>query len=336
MRLKMNAFFFPLLFLVPMAIFALFLSTYVVSETEQVVITQFGDLNVTDPVTEPGLHFKLPFVWKINRIEKRFLPWDGPPIEISTKKKDYLIVDTFARWRISDPKLYFTKLRDERSARSRLNDILGSETRNAVAKHEIIEIIRTTKDRVPAQDENLIGLNERNATTFTNLSFGREDVEAQIFETAFPKLEKLGIKLLDIRFKRINYNESVRLEIYESMIKERQKFAKRFRFEGEAEAERIEGEKDRELAVIASEAYRTEAEIRGEADANASDIYARAYNKTPEAAEFYAFQQTLETYKMILDRQSSLILTTNSPLFNLFKNLQSKMPTLAEPAPDSP
>ena len=333
MRLKLNAFFFPLLFLVPMAIFALFLSAYVVSETEQVVITQFGDLNVTDPVTTPGLHFKLPFVQKVNRMEKRFLPWDGPAYEMSTKKKDYLIVDTYARWRISDPKLYFTNLRDERSARSRLDDILGSETRNAVAKHEIIEIIRTTKDRVPAQDENLIGLNERNATTFTNLSFGREDVEDQIKETAAPKLKNLGIELLDIRFKRINYNESVRLEIYDSMIKERQKFAKRFRFEGEAEAERIEGEKERELAVIASEAYRTVEEIRGKADANASDIYAKAFNKTPEAAKFYAFRKTLETYELILDRQSSLILTTDSPLFNLFKSLNAEVEEVTEPAP---
>ena len=137
MRLKLNAFFFPLLFLFPMAIFALFLSAYVVHETEQVIITQFGEIE-GDPVTAPGLHFKLPFVQKVNRIEKRFLPWDGPANEMSTKKKDYLIVDTFARWRISDPKVYFTNLRDERSARSRLNDILGSETRNAVAKHEII------------------------------------------------------------------------------------------------------------------------------------------------------------------------------------------------------
>jgi len=335
MRLNLNAFFFPLLFLLPMAIFALFLSAYVVSETEQVVITQFGDLNVTDPVTTPGLHFKLPFVQKVNRMEKRFLPWDGPAYEMSTKKKDYLIVDTYARWRISDPKLYFTNLRDERTARSRLDDILGSETRNAVANHEIIEIIRTTKDRVPAQDENLIGLDERNATTFTNLTFGREDVEGQIKETAAPKLKNIGIELLDIRFKRINYNESVRLEIYDSMIKEREKFAKRFRMEGEAEAERIEGEKDRELAVVASEAYRTVEEIKGEADANAIAIYARAYNKTPEAAEFYAFLQTLETYKMVLDRQSSLILTTDSPLFNLFKSLQSEMSDLAEPATKS-
>ena len=191
---------------------------------------------------------------------------------MATNKKDYLIVDTFARWRISDPKLYFTNLRDERSARSRLNDILGSETRNAVAKHEIIEIIRTTKDRVPARDENLIELNERNGSVFTDLSFGREDVEGQIFETAGPKIENLGIELLDIRFKRINYNETVRREIYGSMISERQEIAARYRFEGDGEAARIEGEKERELAVVASEAYRNVEEIKGEADANALSL----------------------------------------------------------------
>ena len=161
-------------------------------ETEQVVITQFGEIE-GDPVDDAGLHFKLPFVQKVNRIEKRYLPWDGPANEMSTKKKDYLIVDTYARWRISDPKLYFTNLRDERTARSRLDDILGSETRNAVANHEIIEIIRTTKDRVPAQDENLIGLDERNATTFTNLTFGREDVEGQIARGKLKLRGDLGV-----------------------------------------------------------------------------------------------------------------------------------------------
>ncbi|SVE18971.1 uncharacterized protein METZ01_LOCUS471825, partial [marine metagenome] len=214
---------------------ALFSSAYVVQETEQVIITQFGDLNVTEPVTEAGLHFKLPFIQKVNRIEKRFLPWDGPANEMSTKKKDFLIIDTFARWRIDDPKLFFKELTDERSARSRLNDILGSETRNAVAKHEIIEIIRTTKDRVPERDESLLVSEDVNATIFTVLKTGREDVEQQIFKTAAPKLKKLGIELLDIRFKRINYNEIVRRQIYASMIKEREKIAKRYRFEGDGE-----------------------------------------------------------------------------------------------------
>jgi membrane protease subunit HflC len=186
---------------------------------------------------------------------------------------------------------------------------------------------------VPARDETLYELNERNGSVFTDLSFGREDVEAQIFETTAPKLKNLGIELLDIRFKRINYNETVRREIYASMISERQEIAARYRFEGDGEAARIEGEKERQLAVVASEAYRTVEEIRGKADANATAIYAKAYNKTPEAAKFYAFLQTLETYKVILDRQSSLILTTDSPLFNLFKSLNAEVEEVAESAP---
>ena len=314
--------FVAIILAVLIGLFTLFSSAYVVQETEQVIITQFGKL-VGEPVTDAGLHFKTPFLQDVNRIDKRYLPWDGPANEMSTKKKDFLIIDTFARWRIIDPKLYFTKLRDERTARSRLDDILGSETRNAVAKHEIIEIIRTTKDRVPERDESLLISDDANASIFSVLGTGREDVEQEIRETAAPKLKKLGIELLDLRFKRINYNEIVRRQIYGSMIKEREKIAKRYRFEGDGEAARIKGEKERELAVIASEAYRTVQEIRGKADATATAIYAEAYGKTPKAAEFYAFRQTLKAYEVILDRQASLIMTTDSPLFRLLKTLEA-------------
>ena len=297
---------------------SLFNSAYVVQETEQVIITQFGEL-IDEPVTEAGLHFKLPFIQEVNRIEKRFLPWDGPANEMPDKKKDYLIIDSFARWKISDPKLYFTNLRDERSARSRLNDILGSETRNAVAKHEIMEIVRTDKNRTPVFTEDTNASKDK----WDAITIGREDVEQDIFRAAAPKLKKLGIELLDLRFKRINYHESVRSRIYDRMISERNRFAEIWRNEGEAKVKEIEGEKNRELAVIASEAYKTVAEIKGQADADATAIYAEAYNKTPEAAEFYAFLQTLETYKVILDRQSSLIITTESPLFRLLKTLEA-------------
>ncbi|MGE4550146.1 MAG: protease modulator HflC [Opitutales bacterium] len=315
--------FVAIILAVLIGLFTLFSSAYVVQETEQVILTQFGKM-VGEPVTDAGLHFKKPFVQDVHRIDKRYLPWDGPANEMSTKKKDFLIIDTFARWRIIEPKLYFTKLRDERTARSRLDDILGSETRNAVAKHEIIEIIRTTKDRVPDRDESLLVSDDANATLFSVLSTGREDVEKEIRETAAPKLKKLGIELLDLRFKRINYNEIVRRQIYGSMIKEREKIAKRYRFEGDGEAARIKGEKERELAVIASEAYREVEEIKGKADASATAIYAEAYNKSPESVEFYTFLKTLETYKVILDRQSSLIMTTDSPLFRLLKNLEGE------------
>ena len=194
-----------------------YLCTYVVKETDQVILTQFGK-PVGEPVTEAGLHFRLPFIQEVNRIEKRFLPWDGPANEMSTKDKTYLLIDTYARWRISDAMQYFLRLRDERSALSRLDDILGSETRNAVAKHELIEIVRTSKDRVAVTDKSLTeGMG--NVGMLYPIKIGREKVEKEIFEKAASKLAGFGIELLDVRFKRINYNETVRRRIYEPIAK---------------------------------------------------------------------------------------------------------------------
>ena len=295
-----------------------YLCSYVVEETDQVILTQFGK-PVGEPVTEAGLHFKIPFIQEVNRIEKRFLPWDGPANEMSTKDKTYLIIDTFARWRINDPMQYFLRLRDERSALSRLNDILGSETRNAVAKHELIEIVRTTKERVAKTDQALVeGIGK--VGTLYPIKIGREKVEQQIFENAASKLEGFGIELLDVRFKRINYNETVRRRIYERMVSERQQIADRFRSEGAAEAAKISGTKEKDLQQIESEAYKRVQEIYGEADAKASTIYASAYNESKDSAEFYAFIKTLETYREILTSDISLVLTTDSPLFALFKS----------------
>ena len=295
-----------------------YVCSYVVEETDQVIITQFGK-PVGEPMTEAGLYFKLPFIQEINRIEKRFLPWDGPSNEMSTKDKTYLIIDTFARWRISDPMQYFLRLRDERSALSRLDDILGSETRNAVAKHELIEIVRTTKDRKAKTDESLVqGIGK--VGMLYPIKIGREKVEQQIFENAASKLEGFGIELLDVRFKRINYNETVRRRIYERMVSERNQIADRFRSEGAGEAAKIMGKKEKDLQEIESEAYKTVQQIYGEADANASAIYAEAYNQSSEAADFYTFIKTLETYNEILKSDISLILSTNSSLFQLLKS----------------
>ncbi|MEC8012793.1 MAG: protease modulator HflC [Verrucomicrobiota bacterium] len=294
-----------------------YMCSYVVEETDQVILTQFGK-PVGEPVTEAGLHFKLPFIQEVNRIEKRFLPWDGPSNEMSTKDKTYLIIDTFARWRINDPMQYFLRLRDERSALSRLDDILGSETRNAVAKHELIEIVRTTKDRVAKTDQALVKGIE-NVGTLYPIKVGREKVERQIFEKAAEKLSGFGIELLDVRFKRINYNETVRRRIYERMVSERQQIASRFRSEGAGEAAKIMGKKERDLQEIESEAYKTVQEIYGEADAKASAIYAEAYDQNAQSAEFYSFLKTLETYREVLAKDMSLILTTDSPLFRLLK-----------------
>jgi len=296
---------------------AFYLCTYVVKETDQVILTQFGK-PVGEPVTEAGLHFRLPFIQDVNRIEKRFLPWDGPANEMSTKDKTYLIIDTYARWRISDAMQYFLRLRDERSALSRLDDILGSETRNAVAKHELIEIVRTTKDRVAVTDKSLTeGMG--NVGMLYPINVGREKVEQEIFEKAAAKLAGFGIELLDVRFKRINYNETVRRRIYERMVSERQQIAARFRSEGAGEAAKIIGKKERDLQEIESESYKRVQEIYGEADAKASAIYAKAYDSSSESAEFYQFIKTLETYRDVLSSDVSLVLTTDSPLFRLLK-----------------
>ena len=298
------------------AAFILISSIYTVSEVEQVIITQFGK-PVGEPVTTAGLKTKIPFIQQINPIDKRVLEWDGNPSDMPTKDKLYISVDLFARWRITDPLQYFLRLRDERSAQSRLDDILGSETRNAVAKHELIEIIRTTKDREPLRDA-LLTDEER------DLDKGRKLVEQEIFAAAAEKVQVFGIELLDIRFKRINYNESVRPKIYDRMISERRQIAERFLSEGNGEAARIRGNRVRDLDKIQSEAYRQVEEIRGLADAKATEIYARAYNQNAEAVAFYEFTRTMESYKFIIAENTTLVLSTDSELFKFLKGMDPK------------
>jgi modulator of FtsH protease HflC len=294
-------------------------SYYTVSETHQVIITQFGR-PVGNPVTTAGLKFKAPFIQQANPIDKRILQWDGSPTDMPTKDKLYISVDLFARWRITDPLQYFLRLRDERSAQSRLDDILGSETRNAVAKHELIEIIRTTKDRAPLQDSTIADPNNV-VGALVPIRKGRQLVEAEIFAAAAKKVEVFGIELLDIRFKRINYNESVRPKIYDRMISERRQIAERFRSEGNGEAARILGNRERDLNRIQSEAYKRVEEIRGEADATATGIYAQAYNQSEQAVQFYEFTRTMETYKTIIATNTTLILSTDSDLFGFLKTI---------------
>ncbi len=296
-------------------------SAYTVNETEQVILTQFGK-PVGGAITNAGLHFKLPFVQEVNRLEKRVIRWDGRPSEMPTKDKTYIVVDAFGRWRISDPKQYFLRLRDERSALSRLDDILGSEIRNAIAKHELIEVIRTTKDRTAVSDEPLQG-DHATVSQLYPIRKGRAVVEREIFASAAPKVSDFGIELLDLQFKRINYNPSVRERIYERMISERQQIADRFRSEGQGEAAKILGQKEKDLQTIQSEAYRKIQEIRGQADARATEIYAAAYNQSPESVRFYEFLKTLETYQTVLTNDTTLILTTDSDLFHLLKKTEA-------------
>jgi len=301
--------------------FVLWSSLYTVNEIEQVIITQFGK-PVGEPILEAGLKLKMPFIQEVNPIEKRVLEWDGDPSDMPTKDKLYISVDLFARWRIIDPLQYFLRLRDERSAQSRLDDILGSETRNAVAKHELIEIIRTTKDRKPKRDELLTDTERKQKMgTLVPIKKGRLLVEREIFTAAAEKVKVFGIELLDIRFKRINYNESVRPKIYDRMISERRQIAERFLSEGNGEAARIRGNRVRDLNKIESEAYRQVEEIRGEADAKATDIYADAYNQSKEAVSFYEFTRTMAAYKDIVDNNTTVILSTDSDLFKFIKGV---------------
>ena len=218
-------------------------AAYTVDETEQVIITQFGK-PIGEPIRSSGLHFKVPFIQEVNRLDKRILDWDGFPSEMPTKDKTYIVVDTFARWRIDQPEQFFLRLRDERSAQSRLNDILISETRNAIAKHELIEVIRTTKNREPVQDTiipDVVGQTDSLGTigVLYTINKGKAKIEEEIFQEASAKLADFGIELLDVRFKRINYNESVQKRIYDRMISERQQIAERFRSEGAGEAAKI-------------------------------------------------------------------------------------------------
>jgi len=303
------------------AAFVFFSAVYTVNEVEQMIITQFGK-PVGEPVTTAGLKMKVPFIQEVNPIDKRVLEWDGSPSDMPTKDKLYISVDLFARWRIVDPLQYFLRLRDERSAQSRLDDILGSETRNAVAKHELIEIIRTTKDRVPLRDSLLAGAQqEAKMGSLVPINKGRKLVEKEIFDAAAEKVQVFGIELLDIRFKRINYNQSVRPKIYDRMISERRQIAERFLSEGNGEAARIRGNRVRDLNKIQSEAYREVEEIRGVADAKATEIYARAYNQSPEAVEFYEFTRTMQAYQDIIESNSTLILSTDSDLFKFLKGM---------------
>jgi len=306
------------------AIYVLMSSIYTVSEVEQAIVTQFG-MPVGEPVTTAGLKFKVPFIQEVNLIDKRVLEWDGNPSDMPTKDKLYVSVDLFARWRIVEPLQYFLRLHDERSAQSRLDDVLGSETRNAVAKHELIEIIRTTKDRVPLRDvlANDAG-RALDVGSLVPIQKGRKLVEQEIFAEAAEKVRVFGIELLDIRFKRINYNESVRPKIYDRMISERRQIAERFLSEGNGEAARIRGNRVRDLNKIQSEAYRQVEEIRGVADAKATEIYAKAYNQSPEAAAFYEFTRTMQAYKAMIAENTTLVLSTDSDLFKFLKGVTPK------------
>jgi membrane protease subunit HflC len=284
---------------------------YVVDETQQVVITQFGE-PVGEAIDSPGLHFKIPFIRTANYFDKRFLEWDGDPNQVPTKDKRFIWVNTYARWRISDPLLFFQRLQNERGAQTRLDDILDGETRNAVARQDLVEVVRSTN----REQETILISAEEETAVLEEIQKGREAITREILENAQRRAADLGIELIDLRFKRINYVQEVQKDVFERMIAERKRIAQRYLSEGEGEAARIRGEKERDLAQINSEAYRTSEEIRGRADAESTNIYAEAYNRD---VTFYTFLKSLETYENVAGKDSTLILTTDSEVLRYLK-----------------
>ena len=283
---------------------------YTVSEIDQVIITRFGQ-PVGDPVTEPGLHMKVPFIDTANMFEKRFLEWDGFPNQVPTRDRRFIFVDTYARWRITDPLLFFQRVRNELGAQARLDDILDGETRNAVARHDLIEIVRTSnRDPVIAVDD------EEEPDVLDPITTGREEITQEILRASAAAVGEYGIELLDLKFKRINYVPEVQQDVFDRMIAERNRVAEEFRSEGQGESARIQGERERDLARIQSEAFRTAEELRGTADAEATAIYAAAYASD---ASFYAFTKSLETYERTMDPNTVFILGTDSELLRFLE-----------------
>lgn len=300
------------------ALIVLSASTFVVQETEQVILTQFGK-PVGEPKSDPGIHFKVPFIQQTHFFEKRFLEWDGDPNQVPTKDKRFIWVDTYARWRISDPLLFFQRLRDELGAQSRLDDILDGEVRNSIANHNLVELVRSSNREAAVDVEATV-----EEETFQTIQIGRGKITDEILKAGKARTADLGIELLDLRLKRIDYVEEVRRKVYDRMITERKRIADKYRSEGQGEASRILGEKERELKRIISDAFRRSEEVRGKADAEATSIYARAYNRGAETREFYGFLKTMEAYEVTFDSTDMLILSSDSEFYKYLKNQRGR------------
>ena len=310
-------------FLLAVAVIAavvLYNSAYVIDETEQVVITQFGRI-VGDAKKTPGLKFKIPFIQKVNYFPKNLLEWDGDPGQIPTKDKKYIWVDTFARWQISDPIVYFQTVKDEFSGLKRLDDIIDPAMRDLISAYPLVESVRNTDrpmdtfDAIQGQEAKEGEETPKRMVRY-RVDLGRAEIARQIEKQAREKLADFGIQVVDVKIKRINYIDSVRSSVYGRMIAERNQIAEKFRAEGQGEASNIRGEKERDLQVIKSQAYKQAQEIKGKADAEATRIYADAYGQDPE---FYAFVKTMELYKNTLEKDSTVILSTDSELMKYFK-----------------
>lgn len=305
-------------FKIPIIIIAVFVvilfqGFYIVDETEQVIVTQFGR-PIGTPKTEAGFHLMIPFIQTTNYFPKNLLEWDGDPGQIPTLDKTFIWVDTFARWKIVDPLKYFETVGNEIGAQARLDDIIDPAVRNFITSYHLIETVRNTNRELDTFEDGVDQVKEK--SPLGEVTTGREKIAKGIMEQAQPKLAKFGIQLVDVKIKRLNYVEQVRKSVYGRMIAERKQIAEKFRSEGEGEARKIEGDMERDLKQITSEAYKTAQEVKGKADAEATLIYAQAYGRDPD---FYSFMQTLDIYKATMDKDSSLILSTDSDFLKFFK-----------------
>jgi len=304
--------------IIPLAIvaFIAYQGFYVVDETEQVVITQFGRA-IGDAKTEPGLYFKVPVIQQATYFPKNLLEWDGDPGQIPTLDKTFIWVDTFARWKIVDPLKFFETVTNTVGGLSRLDDIIDPAVRNFITSYPLIETVRATDREMDTSEPGVDQVKE--ITPMGRVTMGRREIIKGIVAQAQPKLSEFGIQLVDVKIKRLNYVEEVQKSVYGRMIAERKQIAEKFRSEGKGEASKIEGNRQKDLKEITSEAYKRAEEIKGKADAEATQIYAQAFNSDPE---FYSFLQTLETYRETLDKNSALVLSTDSDFLMYLKGYQ--------------
>lgn len=313
----LNAFFIVLMFVVFLIASGAF---YTVNETEQVILTQFGQL-IGEPIKKPGLYVKIPFIQTANYFDKRLLQWDGDSNQIPTLEKRFIWVDVTARWRIADPLKFMQSVRTESSAQARLDDIIDASVRVIVSSHRLVEMIRNTNRILEQSKADLIVDTDEQFgnTELEPIDFGREQLNKKILERARQTTPGYGIELVDVRIKRINYVEEVRRKVYDRMISERKRAAERFRSEGQGERAEIEGLMEKDLNEIQSEAYKRAQEIKGEADAKAIAIYAEAYNRDPE---FYSFWKTLETYRRTIGKETVLMLSTENDFYEFLNGVK--------------
>lgn len=287
---------------------------YTVDETEQVVVTQFGK-PVGKPITEAGLHFKMPFIQTANYFNKNILEWDGDPSQIPTLDKTFIWVDIFARWKVVDPLQFFMRVTNEGIAQGQLDSILNAATRNLIQSHHLIESVRNSNREMEILASPV---REQDVASATNVGLGREKLSRMILEKGQPKVQELGIQLVDVRIKRIMYIQDVQKKVFERMVAERNQIAEKYRSEGKGESQKIEGWMQRELKTIRSEAYRKSQEIQGKSDATAARISAEAYSRDPE---FYSLVKTLDLYRNLPEKEIELVLGTESDLFKYLKSV---------------